>query len=361
MLKTGFRLAPALLLVLSSSLPSFADAAGDIGQRLRDNRAVSQDGGVEVLALSDETIVSLETDGRATEDTLRRQAQEVVKVVAASDTRRGKPLKVLFIDKNNRASVQEISLNGDQVNAGTSTVQMAFGHGQRAYISSAPGFMPTGAATAGGGAGPMSQAQLQSERTRMVTRIQALQSKGVGVKPFYDEMNKVDDYFKRAELGPATDTLRRLDNVLGEQERVQKARITANQPAAAAPMPARPHAQPIAPSSAGWTGLDISQNMTADAAHEEIARHMLQMELGDLAPSEGPFRLERFRIAEQIKKFQSQGARVDGLKTFYRRMDDLAVASIRDPKRMSELRDDVIYLQKQVGLGELQGNSHYRD
>jgi len=83
---------------------------------------------------------------------------------------------------------------------------------------------------------------------------------------------------------------------------------------------------------------------------------MLAHELGDLAPIEGAFRLERFRLAKKIQELKSQGVKVDNYRIYFRKIEDLAAS--KDPRKISELRDSIQYLQKQLGLGQLEGGTH---
>jgi hypothetical protein len=101
-----------------------------------------------------------------------------------------------------------------------------------------------------------------------------------------------------------------------------------------------------------------SFNGTSDEYYDEIAKTMLQHELGDLAPCEGPFRMERFRIAKKIQELRNGGKSVDGLVQGFHKLEEMAAEGNKDPRQVPALADNVRYMEKNLGLSALQGGSH---
>jgi hypothetical protein len=97
---------------------------------------------------------------------------------------------------------------------------------------------------------------------------------------------------------------------------------------------------------------------TSDQYYDEIARTMLQHELGDLAPCEGPFRMNRFRIAKKIQDLRNHGTPVESYIAGFRRIEEMAAAANKDPRQVASVADNVRYMEQSLGLSELQGGSH---
>jgi hypothetical protein len=200
-------------------------------------------------------------------------------------------------------------------------------------------------------AGKSAPAQYNTDKNALTKRINALAARRVGVKPYLDQLARVDDQAKRGELYEAAAGLAYLESVVDAQE--QRFAQPVQRPSA----PQRVASSvPSSPDFLAQFAGKTDQNYD-----EDIAMTILRRECGDLAPSKGPFRMERFRIAKAIQLMASKGRDVESFKIMYKRIDALTIQIGTDRRRMNGLADQIQYLQQQLGLAPLQGTSHYKD
>src|SRR5262249_41406734 len=65
----------------------------------------------------------------------------------------------------------------------------------------------------------ISQDVYLSERSKLVARVQALASNGVGVRPYYDMLAKIDQRYEQADVNGARSALADLSKAVVEQEK----------------------------------------------------------------------------------------------------------------------------------------------
>ncbi|HEY9719635.1 MAG TPA: hypothetical protein V6C69_19305 [Trichormus sp.] len=191
----------------------------------------------------------------------------------------------------------------------------------------------------------------QIERAKVVSRIEALRAKGVGVAPYVQEIIRIDDVYTHG--GDAVSMVSRLDNSVTEQEKarqdMQNLVAGHSQPAVAA--------APAARAAGARSDLSVADyNGSMDGFVQQMVNSFVTKEVGQWVPRKGPFMIERLRIARRIHELEGKNVRVDGLGNLYRNMED--VVATQDPRRLSELSTDIRYLQSQLGLSQLEGSFH---
>ena len=97
---------------------------------------------------------------------------------------------------------------------------------------------------------------------------------------------------------------------------------------------------------------------TPNAYLQMVVKDIVKKELGQIElPCKGPFRLERFRIAQRISEMQKQGQNISGYLNYYNRTEQIARAARQDPRRIPELNGNVSYLSQQLELKPLTAGS----
>ncbi len=347
-----------IAVTMASVMPAArsAEASEKILHSLQQAKILDNKESVLVLILSDEVLLSISSDAPISPDAFKHAAVETGKIVYLEPALKSKKLR-LVVTSPGTSAASEITMNDGQ---GVDSITIV--PAERSWVSPNPVLVGTthGVVNAAG-------ANFRSDRTKLATRLQALEKKGVGVKLYNAELLKADESFNQADFVKANETLSKLAKLVDEQE-------TRLKTAAAPPTNAFQSAHAALTGSSPVVGLGnrssaaeyaarmgVKGNLgdfsgSSDAYYDEVARQMLARELGDLAPIEGAFRLERFRLAKKIQELKNQGTRVDSYRIFYRKIEDLAAS--KDPRKIAELRDNIQYLQKQLGLSQLQGGSH---
>ncbi len=332
-----------------------AEASEKILRSLQQAKIFDNKESVLVLILSDEVLLSIGSDAPISPDAFKHAAVETGKIVYLEPALKSKKLR-LVVTASGTSVASEITMNDGQ---GVDSIAIV--PAERSWSPSAV-LIGTihGVENAAG-------SNFRSDRTRLVTRLQALEKKGVGVKLYNAELLKADESFNQSDFVKANETLSKLAKLIDEQEtrlktaaapptnalQLAHAALTGNGPVVG--LGNRSSAAEYA-ARMGVKGSLGDFSGSSDAYYDEVARQMLARELGDLAPIEGAFRLERFRLAKKIQELKNQGAQVDSYRIFYRKIEDLAAS--KDPRKIAELRDNIQYLQKQLGLSQLQGGSH---
>jgi len=360
--------AALLVIALNTQLlqANAAETAQTLVEQLRSAGAVDPDASVSVLTLPDETIVIVNAE-RADEPSLRKTAGQIAQALSSDQVVHGKPLKVVCCDQAHGA--RSLTLSADQLNAGAANTVAVF-VGEQA-VGARVAAAQVAASVSGSGT-------FQSQRVKLVERIKALEGKGVGVKPFFDEVSRIDGLYSHGDTAGATAALGRLGSTVAEHEQIIKTKSVVAARPAGAPAAAAAAAAPMSSAKQAAMQQMLSQMRaqgasqkqidtaltnfqgTSDEYYDEIARTMLQHELGDLAPCEGPFRMERFRIAKKIQELRVTSVNTAGFTSFYRKLEEMAVIAAKDPRKIAEMADNVRYMEKQLGLSELQGGSHRR-
>ncbi|MBI2810638.1 MAG: hypothetical protein HYX67_07415 [Candidatus Melainabacteria bacterium] len=159
----------------------------------------------------------------------------------------------------------------------------------------------------------------KEERIKLAARVQALKSKGVGIKPFLTQLEALDNLAKAGESVQLSEKLEQMDSSIADQERVLAERERANTPVRAE-VPAKVAAaqNPVArpgPGPAGMKGqLATMLGQSPDSAplmrlFEGMARNARE-KYGidpDLIPEAGPYFNERWNLGLQVKLRREQG------------------------------------------------------
>lgn len=362
--KSAILKSAALIACLVVGNSAYAKGAADLLGAIKASNATGSDT-LQVSYLKNLILVTDNLDSNVPDDQLRRRAGLIGRAIASKQRDDLKPLTILFQDRSN--NVKEISFDLDQVRSfaggdDSFVTSVAMSAAEQANSSGyAPAPASYGAMTVAAASSiKSSNSQFQAERAKVAGRIEVLKAKGVGINPFVDELSKIDDQYKRADVGGATLALQRLDSVIDEQEKARKEAQTAlaNRPAPSAQVvapKAAPGGRQLAAAAPG--GSVITQfNGTTDDFVDQVVNQIVNKELGQFVPHKGPFMVERFRIAKRLKELEDQRMNVNGYATMYRNMEDI-VAS-KDGRRLNELSMNVQYLQQQLGLAQLQGKLH---
>lgn len=325
-----------------------ASPAGDIVKALKDAKVTSVDEPLEVWLLADNVIVVFPADAAGSEDALRKRAADIARAAVSAAVPPMRQMTVAFSDKANPARLRVFVLPGDvlkslsQSNADDSkllaAVRMSEGERsplQQTRVVEKLSMAASGSPTAGG------LSEFSGERNKLATKLQALQGKGIGIKPYSDELARIDGLYGKAETDRAWGALNRLASLVREQEyKMQK---------------------PVSGAAISSARAQEANNVMAqfqgsnDAYYEQVKAAILARELGSDAPVDGPFQQERFRIAKRIQQLEGQGMRVDSYRGSYKQLE--VIAATKDIRRISELKDRIRYLEQQLGLPPLQGAS----
>jgi hypothetical protein len=185
---------------------------------------------------------------------------------------------------------------------------------------------------------------LQAKRSALLVRIKYLQGRGVGVKPYLDQIATIDQRSKETGAEAAAVALGQLDKTISDQEKTLNARQTSSRtPATTA-------------AAAPGSGADVDSllqsmqdfNGTPKDYQQTLKKALMQKEFGDLTVMSGPFMIERARIAKRIREYEGQGRNMAGYKNMFRQTE--AMIDTKDPRKMSEIASNVRYLQGQLSL-----------
>src|SRR4029077_6338678 len=116
-----------------------------------------------------------------------------------------------------------VTLSAGQLASGGSLGSTSFAAGQKAWTRATEGTGDTAASPAASSAAP-SGAGFQGERNKLMSRIQALQAKGVGVQPYFAQVSQIDQVYSHGDLSQAQSIMAKLSDTVGEQEKVIKER-----------------------------------------------------------------------------------------------------------------------------------------
>ena len=265
------------------------------------SKIVSTDSHVQARVGAGEVALSLYRNPKANDKDCKIDAILMAKALMDAEPRTITKVKVRFYDPANRTSYRE-------VNVGTGVVK-AFGQGrvstdellssvvidrgeqdisryrERTYkeISQSPDVI---------------DGVYRSERLNLLSRIQMLRQRGVGVQPYTTEFLRIEDKVRQGDQSSVIRGLESLSEKLTDaEERYQQAQATA-----------QPRASAYGSASSASAGM----------------QERLQQELGDLAPALGAKLQRRYRIARRILDLQSEGRVVDQYRRLYREVEELA-------------------------------------
>lgn len=288
------------------------------------SKIVGADAHVQARVGPGEVALSLYRNPKANDKDCKIDAILMAKALMDAEPKTITKVKVRFYDPANRTSYRE-------VNVGTGVVK-AFGQGrvstdellssvvidrgeqdisryrERSYkeISQSPDVI---------------DGIYRSERLNLLSRIQMLRQRGVGVQPFTTEFLRIEDKVRQGDQAAVIKGLESLSEKLAATE------DRYNQ------------AQAAAQARAGYGSASSSQ-----ASMEE----RLRQELGDLAPAMGAKLQRRYRIARRILDLQSEGRIVDQYRRLYREIEELAARGDSNALRLR-----LTVAEHQLGLPSL--------
>jgi hypothetical protein len=340
-----------------------------IGDKLNEAKLSNQNNSIDVWLAYDQAIVLMAVDSNMSDENLKKMAIIIGQVLSSKEPSQIKSITAIFYDQANQAKFKKISLDAAQLRAiqndtcdnivvmagervNTSSPNPSY-HKQIAITSPTIKERPTVTIS------KESQFSYQTERSKVVARIQALQAKRVGIQPFYTELARIDELYKESDLSKASASIARLNNILTEQENQLKAfqpggaqaKLKGNVSQNAKPFDIVNAPTPTQDLLGGNRAISDYSGTDVDLA-KQVIKTIIARELGQDSPLEGPFLLERLRIARRMQELEKSGMKIDGYRYFLRQKIEALVAS-RDVKRMTELRDNIIYMQQQMGLPEL--------
>lgn len=308
-------------------------------------RIVTPDSQVQARVGAGEVAVSLYRNPKANDKDCKIDAILMAKALMDADPKGISTVKVRFYDPANRSSYREVNVGLGVVKAFAqrrvstdellSSVVIERGeqdisrYRQRSYrdISQSPDVI---------------DGVYRAERLNLLSRIQMLRQRGVGVQPFLGEFFRIEDKVRQGDTASVIKGLEFLSQKLADmEERYDKARAGGQRAAAAGggssgyavpgPFGQPPPGQPPPP--------DTLQAM----------QQRLRQELGELAPSVGPQLSRRYRIARRIADLQAEGRVVDQYRRLYREIEELAAQG-----NAEHLRLKLTVAEHQLGLPSFQ-------
>lgn len=223
------------------------------------------------------------------------------------------------------------------------------------------------------------EASYQSIHAEVQEKIEKLESLGGGMKVIKNYLNQIDQAYNTGNTQSALQQIKSLKRSVTQQlkkveELRSEKRIVRTQtenPVPLAPAMA-PEKEPLtvlldALSQAKSQSTQVKQvrkskykdfDGTPNAYLQMVVKDIVSKELGQIQlPCKGPFRLERFRIAQRISEMQKQRQNISGYLNYYNRTEQIARAARQDPRRIPELSGNVSYLSQQLELKPLTAGS----
>jgi soluble cytochrome b562 len=338
-------------------LPGWASTCSDTVVRIRDAKVLPAGARCELVDLPDELIVITHIDGSFSGDALKALALKMA--VAMAPATSSKRTVITFSEGSAGGRITAITVSAEQVKSlheKANSVEAASLEAMQAEMAFVGG---AGGQVAGSSSPNSAMSNLQMERNKLTTQIEQLRLKRVGVKPFVDEIARADEQLKEGNVTQAKATLDHLSGSIDEYE--QQAKIAkmaghATTTSQAPPMRQAPNMAAMMGASGGGALFGAAADRASasslptnsDAYYDEIASQILKRQVGDLAPVDGPMRLERFTIAKRITTLRQSGANVNNFITAFRKIEE--IAGTKDPQKVLLLRDEIQYLNKQLGI-----------
>jgi soluble cytochrome b562 len=340
------------------SLPGEASNCSDIVVRIRDAKVLPAGAHCELVDLPDELIVLVHMDGNYSSETLKALALRMAAAMAPATT--SKRTIITFSEGSSGGRITAVTVSAEQVknlHEKANSVEASALDAVQAEMA----FMGASSGQVGGVSSANSaMSNLQMERNKLTTQIEQLRARRVGVKPFTDEIARADEQLKEGNVTQAKATLDHLSGAIDEYEQQAKVAHMSGHATATGPAPSmRPSGNNMAAmmGAAGGGALfgtaadkAAASNLPAgtDAYYDEIASQILKRQVGDLAPVDGAMRLERYTIAKRITTLRQSGANVNNYISAFRKIEE--IAGTKDPQKILLLRDEIQYLNKQLGI-----------
>lgn len=213
----------------------------------------------------------------------------------------------------------------------------------------------------------------------VVDAMDKLEQSGGGMKPLRNYLAQIDNAFEAGDQEGALKKLhslkegvdRQLANVKDIKERKLQAQKAESEPMQSLEQAVRTAALPQKePARVLVNALQEAQsrvNSNSSAASnfrgsandylKLVVKDIVARELGTISlPVNGPFRLERFRIAQRISELQKGGQDISNYLAYYNKTEEIARAAKQSPGRIGELSGNVQYLSQQLQLPPLSGS-----
>ncbi|MBI4532337.1 MAG: hypothetical protein HY711_00195 [Candidatus Melainabacteria bacterium] len=302
-------------------------------------KILSSDAQVQARVGSRDVAISAYRHPKATDKDCKIDAVLLAKVVMDADPAGITTVKIRFYDPTNNTSYREIDVGSGVVKAFgegrlskdelLSSVVIERGDQDITRYRNRPSSGTTQSAEVAAGI-------YKSERMNLLSRIQLLRDKGVGVRDFLGKFFNIEDKVRQAdEVGLAHD-IELLNEQIGQQEE------TTNQARSR-----RPALEPRADRTHdGMSSGVSSQRGNWGPAGQMQGGFDAPRGLGDLKPTEGPALPRRYRIARTILDLESQGSSVLEYRDAYHELQNLAMQGPKAPGFWEKLK----YLEQRLGL-----------
>lgn len=337
-----------LLSLLIWALPVMADDSltARVAKTVHDSKILGSDTSVRVQIVEKEREVAISTmhNPKSTDRDCKIDAILIAR--SLMDVYPGKfaKVRITFYDRNNASSYRQVSVREGDIRAFASRQISQDTLLSEIELISAQKNQPSSAAQSHGAPPEVVQGPYRGERMQLLGQLSALQDKGVGVKPYYAQFRQlegmVDKHEEDAVLVKEIRTLTaELNQLTDDYEKMVEQRTRGGKssdrgaPAHAAPPQLDRQEQArtaIAPQA------QAGQSNRAEAA---------RVELGDLAPAEGPLFLRRYRVARSIADLRDQNKPFKSYLRVQRELEELAAKGSRDALH-SRLR----WIESQLGL-----------
>jgi hypothetical protein len=225
--------------------------------------------------------------------------------------------------------------------------------------------------------------EVADQRAKIVSRLELLQKKGVGVHAYLAILNQSEENFKKGNMEAGKECLAKLDQDLKDQEKQLSTRSTVrlksgvSQSVAFQSLPPPPSIAPGQPAGAAGPGApnlkagtptsdDLWKTFMGNHSVTELkgsetsvatnlATTLLKSTLGDDCPNDGPFLFERIRVATRIHELFVKRVDVSSYRMYNRdRIESLI--QTKDPRALRMIADNIKYLERQLGLEQLEKN-----
>jgi hypothetical protein len=293
---------------------------------------------IDVWVVGNQVIAVVGADLTATDAYLGKQAGTIAQSIFAPSASNAQQVTVIYTDKTGAKTYHAFTMTPNQaaeiarvgVYDPRSTPATV---GEKAYIAGA-------AAMGAFRIEPAGVSMYNAKRSALMVRIKMLQGQGVGVKPYLDQMTQIDDRLKTSGPENAALALGTLEKTVAEQE---KARAAVNKPTAVNGNTVQTDIDSLIDTMKDFNG-------SAEEYKEVLKAALIQKEIG-FPVSNGPFLVERIRIAQMIHHNQSQGKDMSGPINIFGQIDNQIKS--KDPRKLREIVPQIQYLQNQLGLKQL--------
>jgi hypothetical protein len=228
---------------------------------------------------------------------------------------------------------------------------------------------------------------LDQQRIQLADRIETLKKKGVGVEPYLKVMQDYETDIRQGADQAAREKLASLSDSIDSQEKQLASRGTVrlrssiSQVVSVVPAPSAPHptanaAHPVAQAPAPAAPAQSKQPDQPEDAYTLMKKYLGMSSINDLGGQEktaadrlyliiaakslgadcpdidGPFLMERVRIALRIQELEHQRVQSYSYRDYNRDKIE-ALVRARNPRYMRQIAENIQYLERQIGVKEL--------